>query len=165
MVSVDFALGFIAGEGCFSLVKKNYGKEKLYCIPQFQLGVDPTDAYVVQEVRETFGGIGSVYESENEFKWTVNSKEDMLKMCSVINDHDNGPWLASKKREAFKSWEKIVEIHVNGASTDQDRVNMAHIAQNESLNVGSGGSDAEWGSFIDWYAENRNTYPEVGRME
>jgi len=164
MVGIDFALGFIAGEGCFSLVKKSYNKEKPYCVPQFQLGVDPKDAYLVQEVRENFGGIGTVYESEREFKWTVNSKDDMKKMCDIIDQHGSGPWLASQKRDAFQTWRKLVNIHSDGTSDDSDRVEMAHIAQNETLNVDAGGRDAEWVSFIDWYAENRNVYTEANRM-
>lgn len=160
MVSTDFALGFIAGEGNFSLVKKTYsGKDKTYCAPRFQLGVDTSDSYVVLEIREVFGGIGSVYDSGDEFKWTVNGEDDMEKMCNIIDNHDDGPWLATQKREAYQTWKKMVDIYSGGPCDDQDRVEMARLARDEELNVGAGGNDAEWDAFLSEYA-NRNVYPD-----
>ena len=93
-------------------------------------------------------------------RWQIQSGEDISKFCDVIEMHDSGPWIASKKREAYQTWKKIANIYIGGSSTDQDRVDMASLACDESLNVGAGGTDADWDSFIEWYAKNRNVYPD-----
>lgn len=169
MVSTDFALGLIAGEGSFTLNKRTYpSKNKPYCYPTFQLCMNVDEKYLVAEVREVFGGVGSISIHEYEYKdstvrWQIQSKEDVVKFCDIVDSHDDGPWLASKKREAYQTWKKMVGIYSNGPCNDRGRVEMAELARDEKLNVGAGGSDANWDSFIEWYGENRNVYPDSER--
>lgn len=42
---------------------------------------------------------------------------------------------------------------------------MVHIAKQEGLNVGSGRQEVDYQRILDYYAENRNTYPEDGLTE
>jgi len=162
MSSVDFVIGFIAGEATFGFnTKRNSGK--WYCRPYFKISLDSSDDYLLAEVREVFGGLGKFYE-ENErsvVRWEIHNKQDLNKLKNRIISEGSGPWFASKKYEAFKTWVKIVDIYSSGDCDDQDRVNMTQIAINEGLNTNSGHKDANYGRVIKWYSENRNVEPQL----
>jgi len=164
MTSIDFALGFIAGEASFT-VGRTWSKGKPYLRPVFKIQLDKGDAYLLSEVQEVFGGIGGITERKNVIHWEVGSTTELQKLVHMIDKNAKGPWLASEKKKSYEVWKDVVDVYTDGNSTDQDRVNMAKIASDGNLNVGNGGTDANYKKILDWYAENRNTYPEVGRME
>jgi hypothetical protein len=126
-----------------------------------------SDAYLVTEVRESFGNIGSIHEHERRgadddvIQWSVQAKDDLEKLIDIIDKHEAGPWLASAKKEAYDVWKDIVAIYTDGQCDDQDRVDMATIAYRGELNSGAGGTDADWKQFLDWYESNRNVYPNA----
>lgn len=161
----DIALGVIIGEGSFNLTKKRYsGKEKTYCKPQFQLAMDSSESELIEAVQAEFADVGNVSTTNGVTTWTVNSEDDLEYFRDILEVYGSGMWERSTKYEAFETWKKTVEIYIGGSSNDQERVNMAAIAKKEGLNVGSGGTDVEWESFIEEYAD-RNTYPTVGTKE
>jgi len=162
VIAIDFALGFIAGEGSFT-TSRTWAKGKPYVRPVFHVQLDNDDAYLLTEVRESFANIGEITERDGVIRWEVGSEEDLQKLIKRIDEAAGGPWLASQKREAYQTWKKVVEVYAGGPCDDQDRVDMATTARDGELNVGSGGTDADYQTIIDWYAENRNVYPTAPR--
>jgi hypothetical protein len=164
MSGIDFALGFIAGEATFTLDTTFSGVEKPYCKPHFGIHLHERDHYLLQEVREICGNIGTFSHNENDntITWYVSSMDDLQKFRDLIQEGGAGAWFASEKYNSFLVWSDMVDVYCrNYNSTDQDRVDMAAIACRGELNVGAGKTDADYQRILDWYAENQNTYPDA----
>jgi len=165
MGQIDFALGFFAGEASFGLKVRQISTGKWYCRPYFSIGLDSKDDEILYQTHKLFDGVGSVDLRRNNsvIVWRIESSDDLEGFVSKIENNGKcSLWESSEKYETYSTWKKIVEIYTENRQTnDQQRVNMVSIAKNEMLNVGAGRQEVDYQKVINYYANERNVYPEV----
>jgi hypothetical protein len=166
MEEISFALGFFAGEASFGLKVRQISNGKWYCRPYFSIGLDSKDDEILYQTHELFDCVGSVDLRRNGsvIVWRIESSDDLESFVSRIENNDEcSLWRSSEKHSTYSTWKKIVEIYTKNKQTnDQQRVNMVSIAKNEMLNVGAGRQEVDYQKVIDYYADERNVYPETG---
>jgi len=146
MSDSSFVLGFIAGEGCFT-VDVNKGSYTIYLQPRFKVVVDSKDRDTLLNIREVIGGVGNVNEhSDGSTHWDVSSKGECQHVRDYIREHGGKLWLDTDKAENFEVWADIVDIH-EVRSDYVGREQMAELARD--LNKGSGGRERDWDSIIE----------------
>jgi len=165
VTGIEFALGFIAGEGSLGVNTKKASNGKWYCRPYLKVGLDKKDESVLWKIKSTFDNAGRVRKKRGGevVAWEIESSKDLEKFIGIIDNHEPSiGWLVSEKRETYETWKKIVRIYTKKKQTnDQERVNMLSIAEKEGLNFGAGRQEKDYQSIIDWYEENQNVYPNV----
>jgi len=141
-----FALGFIAGEGSFSLTH-NKADEKVYTKVSFQVQVHTKDKELLLEIKKLFNDIGSIQKSKsNLVSWMVASKEDLAELRKLLNNNNCELWEASEKFENYSVWSEILDIHLDGKNSKCERIEMMKMAKN--LNKENGTSPEKWDSLI-----------------
>jgi hypothetical protein len=153
MRDMDFALGFIAGEGCFT-VKKNTADGRVYLQPAFSVHLHQRDVRALKKLQETFGGIGSIVDRTHHdegYTWRVRKMEECQYLRDEVEESAPDMWWETDKAENFVVWGDIVTFHEN--KPENYKVRMAKRAK--SLNRGSGHTDADWDEIIDRLDEDR----------
>ena len=149
MVDIDFAIGFIAGEGHFG-VTKNY-QWKPYVCPRFSIQVHERDTELLKEIQnEVFEGVGRFSERGDRphVQWEVKTKEDVVYLRDKIEAYAPDIWSKSDKFENFNIWKQIVEIHAGEqTTTTEERIEIAELAKN--LNKDAGHNNVDWDEFIE----------------
>lgn len=147
MSEIDFALGFIAGEGCFT-VKKNTADGRVYLQPAFSVHLHRRDVGALERLRETFEGIGTIVDRTHHdegYTWRVRKMEECQYLRDKIEAYAPDSWWDTDKAENFVVWGDIVTLHENKPENYKHR--MATRAKN--LNRGNGHTDADWDSIIE----------------
>lgn len=117
--------GFIDGEGCFVIVRRNAHRESSTYTPQFRISVRDDDAAIIEEIRERTG-IGRVHygrarksehNRQGQAQWVVDRRADVLALVELL---DRYPLRAKKKRdyaiwrEAAVTWYRRESYRGNG---------------------------------------------------
>jgi len=149
--NIDFALGVVAGEGCFTLgTKRAHGK--VYPNPTAVVKVKEHDREMIQTVQDAFEDAGMVFTNAGQVVWQVNGKEDLMYMVEKIRAYAPDVWWDTEKAQNFETWAEIVEIYCDGLNTSEDAVQMFELAK-DGLNQ-SNGSDVDWDEYITLAKEN-----------
>jgi len=99
-MNLDWLLGFIEGEGCFT---HSSGK---YIQPLFIIGIHSRDKEALVKIKD-FVGIGYVIESKkgNMSYYQVHSKSGCMKIIKLL---ENKQFILPSRKERFERWKKIV---------------------------------------------------------
>lgn len=147
MSDLEFAAGFIAGEGYFG-VSRNY-QWKPYIQPIFTLQLHERDEEILKELNRVFNNCGKITHRNNRehVTWKVVSKEGVKEIRGKLEKVNLDLWKKSDKYKNFTVWSKIVDIHCGEETTTTDeRINMAQLAKN--LNKDAGHNNVDWDEFI-----------------
>lgn len=120
-ISPLFITGFTDAEGCFNVGFQKNPNGKFYVRPSFQIKVHSTlrprpsdlvlgrrgDNLLLMSIKNYFGGIGSIYTTSKDSKFTVRSLDDILK---IILHFDNYPLITKKKGDFILFKEIILKI-------------------------------------------------------
>lgn len=113
-IDADFAnwlAGFIDGEGCFSVHKKNVnGFETFDC--QFSISLRADDKPVILEIQQRLGGIGSVADRparEGNAKATVRYCISSQHDCALLREILTVFPMRAKKRRDFEAWSHALD--------------------------------------------------------
>lgn len=115
----DFTLGFIAGEGSFSidvqpLERRTYN---VAVYPRFQLLVHEKE--IVYKLCDDTG-IGEVRERRNGVHtWNVRTQEDCVKLIDFIEENSNEYFEATRKFEQYSRWKEAVQL-LDGDDSPED---------------------------------------------
>lgn len=144
---MDYALGVIAGEGCFTLGHKR-SRGHIYCNPAFIVRLKENDRETLEVIRDAFDGIGNISgdSGRNTVSWCVYGKDNLEHMVKKIRDEAPEGWWKSEKGRNFEVWADIIDIYVGGYNDSDDTAEMFHLA--EELNVGNG-KEGDWGKYAD----------------
>lgn len=146
MRETDFALGFIAGEGCFT-VKKNTADGRVYLQPAFSVHLHKRDVSALENLQKTFDGVGTIVDRTHHdegYTWRVRKMEECQYLRDKIESCAPDLWWDTDKAENFVVWGDIVTLHEN--KPDNYKIRMAIRAKD--LNRGNGHTDAEWDEII-----------------
>jgi hypothetical protein len=142
---IGFLAGFLAGEAYIGLTK-NY-QWKPYIQPRLSIQLHERDREVLEQFKEMIG-VGKVKDRTNRdhSEWLVKKKEDLEKICNILDQCDSEMWKSSDKYENYLLWRKAVEMHIgNETTTTEERLEMAEIAK--GLNKDSGHNNVDWNEF------------------
>lgn len=172
MVSKEFILGFIAGEGTFTVGRKRTNG-RYYLAPYFQFRVSGVDENIVRDMWNTFDNIGTVNVAEYDqdygpmVQWRIESKGGCKELARIIYESAPDEWWMTEKGKNFDVWSDIVDIYYDGQTTPEDRITMSELAR-DGLNVSARNSKSEedWNEMISIFEEQRNTdTPLCGSMD
>jgi len=157
MSDIDFALGFIAGEGSFSLTA-NKANGKRYPRMKFSIRVHEKDSDAIEECKSVFDNIGKIrtLSEHNEADWTVSSKKDLKHLRDKIENNSSNIWRSTEKYRNFQVWSDILDIHLDGRTTVEQAIEMSKIAK-RGLNVDNGISETKWDKYIEHFKERSNS--------
>lgn len=147
MRELDFALGFIAGEGCFT-VKKNTADGRVYLQPAFSVHLHKRDTEALEKLQYIFDDIGTIVDRTHHDEgkaWRVRKMSECQYMRDRIESDAPECWWNTDKAENFVVWGDIVTLHENKPENYKKR--MAE--RGKDLNRGNGHTDADWDSIID----------------
>lgn len=146
MVSIDFAAGFIAGEGTFT-VQTSQSRNRIH--PEFSVMIHEKDKETLDALQELFDGVGSVYDRTNVddcWHWRVQKQDELLTVIEKLDQCDT--WQVTEKYDQYTTWRRLVELYTDEYHTSQStKIEMAELARDE-LNVGLGKSEESWDEFI-----------------
>lgn len=159
MADIDFALGVIAGEGTFTIgIKRADGR--VYLAPYFQLRMNECDERLIRDCREAIGyELGTLRDADSDmFNWRVENKDQCLQLVNIIEAYATEIWYRSEKGKNFKTWAKLVRIHADGRTNDNQRIEMAKIAR-KSLNRNASNSKSveDWTTLIETFEKQRDS--------
>lgn len=123
-ISPWFITGFTDAEGCFNVGLQKNPNGKFYVRPSYQIKVHSRDNLLLMSIKNYFGGIGNIYTTSKDSKFTVRSLDDILK---IILHFDNYPLITKKKCDFILFKEiiyKIVEGEHLSAKGLQEIVNI-----------------------------------------
>lgn len=154
MSDFDFALGFVAGEGTFTL-SMNTADGKHYPRMRFQVRVHDNDIDVLRACKETFeehaqqelGSISNL-SSRDTVEWVVRRKDELEVLHDTIRDDSPCIWWRSEKYRNFEVWSDILNIHTDGRTTPKQAIEMCKLARG-GLNVNNGVSTKRWDEYIE----------------
>jgi len=141
------ALGFIAGEGSFSITKTKTSDDRRYVGFRFTLQVHERDRDIVEEMRDFFdaGNVRTQSRGDhNHVAWDIYSKDDLRKFRNTIEECDCKMWKVSEKYENYQVWSEALDIHLDGQTTADQQVEIAEIAKDLNKDFGGG-----WDEFIE----------------
>lgn len=149
----DFALGFIAGEGAFTLSMSPVDG-LYYARMRFQIRVHEKDKEVVEEMREMFNNVGSItdIDGRDTIEWRVGSKEEMEYLRDTIESDAPEIWWNTEKARNFEVWSDILDIHLDGRTTADQCIEMCELAK-AGLNVDNGITEERWDGYIESLSE------------
>lgn len=148
-----YALGIIAGEGCFTIAT-SHSNGKVYPNPRLVVMLKNNDTDTLNYLQETFNGIGRINntKSRDTVSWKVRSKEDLKRAKHIIEKQDCKGWQRSEKYKNFKVWAKTVDIYTSGEMTSKNAVKIYKIAKGKLNN--EAGQNVNWDSYIEQAKEN-----------
>jgi len=140
MISDDYIVGLVEGEGCFSAAiervvdnrprktNKRFRKKRpslgFHLRPSFRISISEKDVGVLEEIRERIG-VGEIYRinrQKKSKKWAnmpqyyVQTFKDLLKVREFFQRQT----FHTTKEEDFKKWGRILEIMESGRHLYKD---------------------------------------------
>ena len=115
-IDPDFAnwlAGFIDGEGCFSVHKKNVnGFETFDC--QFTITLRDDDRSVIETIKRELGGIGTIAlrparDGNAQVRYCISSQRDCLRLREILMVFP----LRAKKLRDFEIWSRALDSWIN----------------------------------------------------
>lgn len=156
MSDVNFALGFIAGEGTFAMTM-NKADGNYYPRLRFGLRVHKKDEQVLRECKEAFDNLGNIskVEGRTTIDWTVTAKSELENLRNKIESECPEIWLKSDKYRNFSVWSEMLDIHLDGKTGPEDTIEMIKLAKN-GLNTDNGITEEEWDRYIEDFRNRMN---------
>jgi hypothetical protein len=149
MTDIDFVLGFIAGEGTFTL-SMNSADGKYYPRMRFQVRIHERDQEAAVQAREVFEGVGEIADTpgRDTVEWVVRSKDDLEFLRDKIEAYAPDIWWETEKAENFNVWSDILDIHLDGRTTADQAIEMCELAR-DGLNINNGVTRQRWNEYIE----------------
>ena len=159
MISDDYIVGLVEGEGCFSaaIERVNDNRPRKTSIrhkpgrknqtlgfglrPSFRISIIEKDRAVLEAIKEKLG-VGRIY-SQNVKKYNKNRQDSCqyyvqtFKDLLVVRDFFQKQTFYTTKREDFLKWAKILEIMESGRHLKKEGF-MEILELREQMNVMSG---------------------------
>ena len=156
MSNLDFAIGFIAGEGSFTL-SMNVARGKRYPRVRCVVTIHKKDLDALYECQEAFDGIGTISHKKGHgtVQWVVRSKEDIEHLRDKIKENAPSAWYKTEKHRNFEVWSDILDIHIDGRTNPTEAIEMAKLAR-DGLNIDNGITEEKWNEYIAHLEERRN---------
>jgi hypothetical protein len=150
---MEYCLGLIAGEGCFTIGVR-HADGKLYPCPSAVVKLKDNDYKSISLLRERFDNIGKINDinGRDMVQWRVSDKDGLSHLVETIRNADCKGWELSHKYENFQTWAKIVDVYCDGDTTSEDAVKMFRIAR-DKLNMDNG-RDVDWDAYISEARQN-----------
>ena len=105
-----YITGIMDAESTFLISIRKLSKYKIgwYVEPSFTIGLDKKDLPLLESIKSTFGGIGSIMrQSKDCYVWRVSSLKDLI---NTVIPHFNKFTLHTQKRADFELFKQIVEM-------------------------------------------------------
>lgn len=158
MVSDEFLIGFIAGEGtfCFGI---NTADGKKYVSPVFGFRVHEKDVEVVEAMKEhvDVGGVNHVGD-RGTVEWRVTSEDDLVRLRDYVEENAPEEWWITEKGKNFEVWSECLDIYADGKTRTDEAIEIAQKAK--KLNPDNGISEERWDAFIESKKEETIHYCE-----
>lgn len=126
--------GFTDAEGSFSVYLVNNDKNTTgwSLSNRFELHIHIKDYEILEEIREFFGGVGSIIYDKNSVHYSVRSVSELE---IIIKHFDNYPLLSNKYGDfvLFKNAINIIKKGMNLTSTDFARIVEIKASMNKGL--------------------------------
>ena len=135
MGELDYVLGIVAGEGCFTVGHKIQNGH-IYINPAFLISLKKKDADTLEVVKNVFDGRGSISVNGDMATWRISGKDNFKFITKTIRENASDAWWKSEKAKNFKLWAEIIDIYTDGYNNSDDTAEMFRIA--EDLNKGNG---------------------------
>ena len=139
MISEERIMGFVEGEGCFSIaIQRHIDRTPRKCgwkynikrpflfevMPSFRLTICEADRQILEEVRETLG-IGQIYVQKRslEGKGEQNIAHyyaEGLKQCLLVREFFQKQKFYTRKGKNFQLWCKCLEIVESGRHLEKE---------------------------------------------
>lgn len=152
-MSLDFALGFIAGEGTFT-ISANRSGGLLYPKMRFSVRIHNNDKDGLLATYESFDNLGRIQDvnGRDTVSWAVEAKDELEQLRDMIEEHAPSAWWRTEKADNFRVWSNILDIHIDGRTTPEQSVEMFKMAK-DGLNVGRGIDEEQWEEYIEQVSE------------
>ncbi len=122
MLNKEWLLGFIEGEGCFSIIIKKSGISKTakQIVADFTIKLTESEKEVLEKVREFLGNIGNIYfqsSKSSRGKGLANARDCMAfkvtklkEVRNIASLLENMEFISTSKRQEFKAWKECIEL-------------------------------------------------------
>jgi hypothetical protein len=142
-VNIGFVLGFVAGEGCFTVnIREQAGN--IYALPSFALSVSERDEGIVQELCD-LTGLGSVnYRRGGMVAWVISSREECQTFASQLRSAMEGTLFSvTEKSNQLERWVEFMEEYET-PKTDEEVRTVVERAKSVNPDSQNGMSVEEW---------------------
>jgi LAGLIDADG endonuclease len=141
LVSADWVVGFVDGEGCFSIGfvrqpnrRSRRGYKTGYQVAHSFVAVQGAKSAAVLDALQSFFGVGAVTvnrrhdnHKEHLYRYTVSRRDDLLRV--IIPFFRQNPLLTSKRMD-FETFARCVEIcHEGGHLTSMGLIEIAELTE------------------------------------
>jgi hypothetical protein len=159
-MQVPFALGFIAGEGTFTvgIGKRPSMSQGVQFKPAIQASADKKDREIIEELQETFGG--SIYSRNRTTNlaptetvtWKITGFENCREFISTVEGAvEETVFTKTEKYESYSRFKDFIETY-NYPQTREEAKELVVDAKNINDSTAGGGKTAEeW--FEDLWSE------------
>jgi len=117
---VDFMLGFVAGEGCFSASVHPEESRRLNVVPQVGFSVGVNESKIIDTLNNEFD-FGDTAKSGDKYTWYVKDHHGREKLIDLIESQENHPFTETKKYQQFKRWKVCHNIY-GGETTGKEQM-------------------------------------------
>ena len=114
MLSADYVIGLVDGEGCFAVHLNRSPLRRARCEPHFCLKLKAEDKHILDELRNFFG-CGKIYIQRDARpnhslcnRFEVNNRIDLWR--NVIPFFEKTPLRSPSKQRDFELFKQIMEI-------------------------------------------------------
>jgi len=112
MLSKDWLLGYLEGQGSFSVVIKKSGhSRRLQVVADFSVKVPSSETKLLEMISKGLGNVGKVYCKDTSAVLKITKLEDVLK---VVTFFSSGKFASSSQAETFSIWAKCVDLIQKG---------------------------------------------------
>jgi len=181
MISDDYIMGFVEGEGCFSIAigkdidrkPRKGGKKAAWKKPALGIRVKPTfrvtaaedENAVLYAIKERFG-IGSIYTQQRKGNSSRNKRPvthyyvQSFKDLQIIEDFFKNKTFYTSKGNSFKLWQECLEIIKNkGHLTKEGLLRICELR--DKMNPRLGGKNSRTADIIKNILEIKPEHIEV----
>jgi hypothetical protein len=141
--NIGFILGFIAGEGSFT-VNLEEQSGKLYAYPRFKVAVHERDRALLDAMAECVG-LGAVYgHGEDSAEWRIDNQEESQRFAQqVLAAADGSLFTESDKYEQFVRWLDFASEYDQHPTTPEESREVIREAK-EITHADHGHTVEEW---------------------
>lgn len=140
MLSDDFMLGMIAGEGSFHIVLEAPSRQR----PKFTMNMHEREILEIMQEQLEWGTISKPDDTRTE--WQVQGKEDLREMKEWVENNMSEGFKSTDKYRQFLLWSEAVEIRPDGREPIpvEDRKRLVELAFEIPKSDNRNKSKEEW---------------------
>jgi len=142
-VNIGFVLGFVAGEGCFTVnIREQAGN--IYALPSFALSVNERDEGIVQELCDLTGLRSVNYRRGGMVAWVISSREECQTFADQLSSAMEGTLFSvTEKSNQLERWVEFMEEYET-PKTDEEVRTVVESAKAVNPDSQNGMSVEEW---------------------